>query len=67
MLYDDADIVIRNREVAALDDSGRLNFDVMRPCTIQVCVPHHHGCCPALGAAKQAAAADHTLWKGLSS
>ena len=41
VLYDDADIVIRNREVAALDDSGRLNFDVMHPCTIQVCVPHH--------------------------
>ena len=38
MLYGDADIVIRNREVAPLGDDGQYLFDApMRPCTIQVC------------------------------
>ena len=41
VLYDDADIVIRNRDlqVAALDDDGNPMLDrPMRPCTIQVCL-----------------------------
>lgn len=36
VLYDDADILIRNKEVAALDDKGLLMFNKMRPYKIQV-------------------------------
>jgi hypothetical protein len=36
VLYQDADILIRNKEVAALDDNGCRMFNDMRPCTIQV-------------------------------
>lgn len=38
VLYCDADLVIRNRQVAALDDNGCLMPNTMRACTIQVCL-----------------------------
>jgi hypothetical protein len=34
-MYNDGDILVRNREVLALGDDGVL-LDTMRPCTIQV-------------------------------